>query len=112
MLVDTGASFTMVSEVVLKSWGAAHPDWPRHPGAFGDAATLGGTTLETMFVPAATWGKLQLNDWGVTSQREGTFEKNMSAMMKAPVVGSLAGNVFRNYRLELDYANEKLYVSK
>ena len=57
MLVDTGASFTMVSEVVLKRWGAQHPDWPRHPGAFGDAATLGGSTLETMFVPHAVWAR-------------------------------------------------------
>jgi hypothetical protein len=98
--------------VVLKQWGTGHPEWPRHPGGFGEAATLGGTTLETMFVPAAEWGTMHLQDWGVTSQHEGTFEKNMSGMMKAPIVGSLAGNVLKNCRLEFDYAHETLYVSK
>ena len=40
----------MVSEVRLKSWGSAHPEWPRQAGAAGEAATLGGQTLETMTV--------------------------------------------------------------
>ena len=110
-LVDTGASFTMVSEVALKAWGEAHPDWPRHPGAFGEAATLGGQTLETMFVPTARWGARELKEVGVVSQREGTFERYMSSMMAAPIVGSLAGNVLENMRVELDYPNQKLYLS-
>jgi len=112
MLIDTGASFTMVSEALLKSWGSKHADWPRHPGAFGDAATLGGMTLETMFVPSARWGSQSLQNSGVVSQREGTFERYMSAMMSKPIVGSLAGNVLRQFRLELDYPNQKLYLSQ
>ncbi len=110
-LIDTGASFTMVSEALLKSWGSAHPDWQRHTGAFGEAGTLGGQTLETMFVPGARWGPRALGELGVTSQKEGTFERWMSSMMKAPIVGSLAGNVLKGYRIELDYPNERLYVS-
>jgi predicted aspartyl protease len=110
-LVDTGASFTMVSEALLKSWGSAHPAWERHTGAFGEAATLGGQTIETMFVPGARWGTRALGKLGVTSQKEGTFERWMSAMMKKPIVGSLAGNVLKGYRIELDYPNEMLYVS-
>jgi hypothetical protein len=35
----------------------------------------------------------------------------MSGMMKAPIVGSLAGNVLKHFRLDLDYPNEKLYLS-
>jgi hypothetical protein len=111
-LLDTGASFTMVSDARLKAWGAAHPDWPRHPGAYGDAATLGGTTLETMFLPRATWGGAALTDVGVTSQREGVFEKWMSSMMTAPIVGSLAGNVLSQFRVELDYPHQTLYLSR
>ncbi len=110
-LVDTGASFTMVSEVLLKAWGAAHPDWPRHAGAVGEARTLGGTTLETMFVGDARWGTRRLQEFGVVSQREGTFERYMSSMMTSPIVGSLAGNVLEHFRVELDYANEKLYLA-
>jgi predicted aspartyl protease len=111
MLLDTGASFTMVSAAVLKSWGAAHPEWPRYQGAYGEAKTLGGQTLETMTLPGGLWGTHKLTEFGVTSQGEGVFEKYMSAMMAAPIVGSLAGNVLKHFRLELDYPNSKLYIS-
>ena len=79
--------------------------------AYGDAATLGGKTLETMFVPRATWGAKPLTDVGVTSQPEGGFEKRMSSMMTAPIIGSLAGNVLSHFRVELDYPDQKLYLS-
>lgn len=110
-LLDTGASFTMVSDAVLKSWGDAHPDWQRHPGAFGEAATLGGQTLETMFLPSITWGTTALADVGMVSQQQGVFETWMSSMMTAPIVGSLAGNVLKRFRVELDYPNQQLYLS-
>jgi predicted aspartyl protease len=110
-LLDTGASFTMVSDALLKAWGSAHADWKRYPGAYGDAATLGGQTLETMFVPRATWGPKPLTEVGVTSQHEGVFEKWMSSMMTAPIVGALGGNVLSHLRVELDYPDQKLYLS-
>jgi len=110
-LLDTGASFTMVSEELLKSWGSKHSDWPRHPGAYGEAATLGGQTLETMFLPGAQWGTNVLGEFCVTSQKKGTFENYMSSMMTSPIIGSLAGNVLKRFRVELDYANQKLYLS-
>jgi len=111
MLLDTGASFTMVSDALLKAWGAAHADWPRSAGAVGEAATLGGQTLETMFVPRAEWGGFPLSNVGVTSQREGTFERYMSGMMRKPILGSLAGNVLRNFRVEIDFPHETLYLT-
>lgn len=112
LLLDTGASFTMVSEVLLKAWGNQHTDWPRHNGAFGEAATLGGQTLETMFVPGAQWGSQEISEFGVVSQREGTFERYMSGMMATPIVGSLAGNVLKQFRVELDYSHQMLYISR
>lgn len=112
MLLDTGASFTMVSEALLKFWGTQHADWPRHNGAFGEAATLGGQTLETMFVPGAQWGSCKIDEFGLVSQHEGTFERYMSGMMAAPIIGSLGGNVLKYFRVELDYAHETLYLSQ
>jgi predicted aspartyl protease len=111
-LLDTGASFTMVSEVLLKSWGRKHPDWPRYRGAAGEARTLVGQTLETMFVPAARWGPYDIGELGVTSQQGGYYETVGSSWMVAPIVGSLAGNVLRYFRVELDYPNETLYLSR
>jgi hypothetical protein len=112
LLLDTGASFTMVSQTVLESWGTAHTDWKRYPGGYGEAATLGGQTLETMFLPKATWGGQPLVEMGVVSQKAGVFEKWMSSMMTAPIVGSLAGNVLKQFRVELDYPHQKLYLSR
>jgi hypothetical protein len=112
LLLDTGASFTMVSQALLADWSKAHADWKRHKGAHGEAATLGGQALETMFIPAVTWGGHALADVGVVSQQTGVFEKWMSSMMAAPIVGSLAGNVLENFRVELDYPNQTLYLSR
>ena len=112
LLLDTGASFTMVSQALLEDWGKAHADWKRHKGAYGEAATLGGQTLETMFIPTVTWGGHALTDVGVVSQQAGVFEKWMSSMMAAPIVGSLAGNVLEEFRVDLDYPNQKLYLSQ
>lgn len=112
LLLDTGASFTMVSEAVLKAWGDRHPDWPRHEGAAGDAVTLGGQALETMFVPAARWGAHEIREFGVVSQQQGVFEHYMSQMMTEPIIGALAGNVLKEFRVELDYANQALYLSR
>jgi hypothetical protein len=57
----------MVSEALLKAWGRDHTDWPRHPGAYGEAATLGGQTLETMFLPGGNWQSHKLEEFGVVS---------------------------------------------
>lgn len=110
-LLDTGASFTMVSEVVLKSWGDRFPQWPRYAGAWGDARLLGGQTLETIVVPVVRWGTLKLSDVGMTSQRAGIFEDYMSSMMTDPIVGALGGNLLIHTRIELDYKNEALYLT-
>jgi len=112
MLLDTGASFTMVSQAVLVALSHAHPEWERHDGAHGEAATLGGQTLETMYVPQAMWGTAELSRFGVTSQQAGVFEKWISSMTAEPVVGSLAGNVLKHFRVDMDYPNERLYLSR
>jgi hypothetical protein len=65
-----------------------------------------------MYLPSATWNGFALTDVGITSQGVGTFERTMTSMMAAPVIGALAGNVLRNFRVELDYANQRLYLSR
>lgn len=48
----------------------------------------------------------------VVERKEGVFEKWMRSMMTSPIVGSVAGNVLKQFRVELDYANQKLYLSR
>ncbi len=110
-LVDTGASFTIVSDAVLQTWKGRHVDWAVQPGAAGDAATLGGSTLRTIDLPGANWAGQVLRPFSMVSQREGVFETYMTAMMAGPIVGSLAGNVLKGFRVELDYQNEKVYLA-
>jgi hypothetical protein len=104
-------TFTLAKPGVLLANGKSMP-MPVGPRSGGDAKTLGGTTLETMFLPRATWMGEELSDVGVTSQRKGTFETYMTQMMARPIVGSLAGNVLKAFRVELDYPNQKLYISR
>lgn len=114
-LLDTGPPATMVSQALVEQWRQAHPDWERHDGAAGVTRQLeavGGRVLETMTVRNAKWGPFKLDDFAVAAQPDGTFEDYMSGMMSGPVIGALGGNVLRGFRVELDYANETLYLSR
>jgi hypothetical protein len=65
-----------------------------------------------MFLPKLTWSGNALADVGVVSRQTGVFEGWMSSMMTAPIVGSLAGNVLTQFRVDLDYPEQKLYLSR
>jgi hypothetical protein len=113
-LLDCGAAYTMVSQAVLDDWAGAHPDWPRLTGAVG-AANMGSTTedgLAVTRVPEMQLGDLQLKAAGMVARPKGTFENWMSQMMTAPIAGAIGGNVLRNYRVQIDYAENATYLEK
>lgn len=115
MLLDTGPAATIVSEAVIDRWAAAYPEWSHRSGAHGQAAALeraGGQVLSTLVAEQASWAGLDLDPVALAAQRQGVFETYISRMMTAPVVGALGSNVFMDFRLELDYRNETLYVSR
>lgn len=115
MLLDTGPPATIISEAVMQAWANARPEWQHDQGARGKAGTLaevGGQVLATMVIENVSWAGHTLDTLTVASQRKGVFEEYMSGMMTAPVVGALASNAFMNLRLELDYLNETLYVTR
>lgn len=110
MLLDTGASCTMLSRAVIDRLRAAHPRWRSVPGAYGDANMLGTaleTNAESLLVPRMLVAGTELRDVMVVSRPEGTFEKWMSQLTDAPVVGSLGGNALRNFALTIDYPNAR-----
>lgn len=45
-LLDTGATYTMISQELLEHWSNLHPDWKRITGAVGAANMMGGS-MET-----------------------------------------------------------------
>jgi Aspartyl protease len=104
-LLDTGASYTMLSEAVMKKLGVQ-----QRMGAIG-AANMGLPEEEKLPLARvnAKLGDVELGNIGVVARREGVFESRMSDMMSAPIVGALAGNVLRAFRVEIDYANGYTY---
>jgi C-terminal processing protease CtpA/Prc len=49
---------------------------------------------------------------GVVARREGVFEKYMPNFMTGPIVGALAGNVLKTFRVEIDYQKGYTYFEK
>lgn len=114
-LLDTGAAYTMVSQTLIDKWQAAHRDWPHCTGAVGAANMIGGAfdaKAEMLRIPEMQWGTFHLPRVGVVSRRPGTFEKWMSSMMTAPIVGSIAGNLLRAFRVEIDYPHGVTYLER
>ena len=114
-LLDTGASFTMISQEVLEEWGAQHRDWPRATGAVG-AANMALGQMEVgalmMRIPELKLGALELKSVAAISRPKGTFEKLMSAMMTSPIVGAIGGNVLKAFRVEIDYASGETFLEQ
>jgi predicted aspartyl protease len=112
-LLDTGATYTMISQELLEHWSNLHPNWKRITGAVGAANMMGGS-METkalmMRLPKLNWGPFQVESVGAVSRPKGVFETYMSRMTRAPVVGALGGNVLRAFRIEIDYAAGDAYV--
>lgn len=114
-LLDTGAAYTMISQTLINKWQAKHPEWPRCVGAVGAANMIGGefdAKAEMLRLPEMQWGTFDVRGVGVVSRSPGTFEKWMSGMMAAPIVGSIAGNVLRAFRIEIDYRHGVTYLEK
>jgi predicted aspartyl protease len=115
-LLDTGSSYTMISRTAIEEWStAAGTPWPRHVGAVGAANMMGGKMeSEALMVriPEMRLGDFVIRGPGAVTRPAGTFERRMSGMMVAPIVGALAGNVLRQFRVEIDYAAGVTYFER
>jgi hypothetical protein len=114
-LLDTGASFTMISRAALDGWAKTEAAWPAATGAVGFANMFGGKMeSEALMLRIAEIdiGTISLKNVAAVSRPEGTFEKYMSSMMTAPIIGALGGNVLRDFRVEIDYKNGFTYLER
>jgi predicted aspartyl protease len=113
-LLDTGASYTMISAAAV-GWSVVEAKpWTRRLGAVGPANMgLPGDSKRLMLrMPEVRLGDFVLRDVGAVTRPEGTFEKWMSNMMVAPVQGALGGNFLRQFRVEIDYAAGMTYLER
>ena len=114
-LLDTGATYTMISQAVLERWAMAQPAWPRVTGATGMANMMGGkmeATATMLRLEEAVWGRARVEQVAAVSRPIGTFENYMSGMMTSPIVGAIGGNILKQFRVEIDYANGVVYLQK
>jgi Aspartyl protease len=114
-LLDTGASFTMISRVQIETWIKAQPEWPNAVGAAG-AANMGLGKMEAdglmLGLPQVELGPFQLKAIAAISRPKGTYESYMSGMMTQPIIGAIGGNLLRAFRIEIDYANNATYFER
>lgn len=111
LLLDTGASATMLSRAYIDKLSAKHPDWKSAQGAFGATNMIGGKMeldAEMLRVPQVGIGNITLRDVVAVSRPVGVFEKWMSAMVSAPIIGALGGNALRNLRLQIDFGQSQV----
>jgi hypothetical protein len=114
-LLDTGASFTMISRTLMDEWARQNPAWPAATGAVGFANMSGNKNeSDALMLRCPEWkvGSFVIKDPAAVSRPAGTFEKWMSDMMTAPIIGSVAGNVLRDFRVEIDYENGYTYLER
>jgi hypothetical protein len=115
MLLDTGASFTMISRKAMDEWSASAPNpWPRRNGAVGAAnmAEKNDAVRPMVRIPEIRLGDYVIRNAGAVARPEGTYETRMSSYMVAPILGALAGNVLRQFRVEIDYAAGVVYFER
>ncbi len=119
--IDIGAAYSMVSEGLLARLTAEHAGWPRVDRAVGCANMWGLWPQEDSWhvvrVPEIRIGAATIAGVGLAGVPNffpdnsdlGTWYSQKAA---APVVGFLGPNVFKGFRLEIDYAKEMVYLER
>lgn len=106
MLLDSGASHSMVSEDVLERWASRHPEWVVAAGAYG-TANMGMGAIEARLrmirVPEVSIGPFTATNVSFVARRAGEFEENISRGTTGAVVGAIGGNLLARCRITVDY---------
>jgi len=113
LALDSGAPYSMISSDEIKNWGTQHADWPEAVGAAGPASLLPPRLLRgaMMRLQQINWGGLLLKNVGVVGM-DPEFVSWYSKKTTAPVIGFLAWNILRAYRVTIDYEHSTVYFEK
>jgi hypothetical protein len=120
--LDNGASYSFISETRLMKFSDAHPEWPHMTGTLGCANMWGWwPPNEQLFpvvrIPKMRWGQQQLEGVGIVgvpkfSPNGPTIGEWYSQKTARPVDGFLGANVFKAFRIEIDFVNSLIYFEK
>jgi hypothetical protein len=112
LLLDTGPPVTLLREDLLQRWSREHPYWPRSRGAVGSANMGGGSDDARQLllrIPALQIGSFTVGHVATASRPDQTFSAT-SYETPASIVGALGGNVLSQFRVEIDYPEQLLFL--
>jgi hypothetical protein len=119
--LDNGASFSYVSDTIVEKFKRRHPEWPGSRGAVGCANIWGWWPGEESWpllrVPEIRWGGQIIPATAIAGMPAffnggkdvGAWYSQKTA---APVDGFFGPNVFKAFRVEIDYAENAVYLLK
>ena len=112
-LFDTGTKLTLARADILRKWSKEHPDWPKSTGAAGPANENGASDAVAFIlrVPALQFGAFRLTQVALVSRPDETYSPT-SYVTPAPIIGALGGNVLRQFRVEIDYPEQLLFLEQ
>jgi hypothetical protein len=109
-LLDTGTKLTLIREDILQRWSKEHPDWPNSTGAVGPANVDGAPDDAFLLrIPSFQLGSFTVNSVVAASRPNETFSAT-SYETPTAIVGALGGNVLSRFRVEIDYADQLLFL--
>jgi hypothetical protein len=118
---DNGASCSFVPDQLVEKWRKQHPGWPGSTGAVGCANMWGSWPLEENWpmvrIPDFQWGNLIVENAVIAGlppifRGKTDIGTRYSKKTAGPVNGFLGPNVFKNFRVDIDYPNSAIYFEK
>lgn len=110
-LLDTGSTFTLARADLLQRWSREHLDWPRSTGAAGTANEIGESDNKAFLlrVPVLQIAGFRVNETAMVSRPNETYSA-ASNETPAPIVGAVGGNVLAQFRVEIDYPEQIVFL--
>ncbi|MET0255560.1 MAG: hypothetical protein ABWZ54_03365 [Luteibacter sp.] len=97
-----------VTASVMDRWHARHPDWKLVKQA--DDLFGPDKTKRAIEVPQVIVGGWSVGPVWFTERPDANFVEKMSAAMDDTVYGAAGGNLFRTFRMTIDYPGHKAYL--
>jgi hypothetical protein len=115
VLLDTGPSCSLVVDATFRAWQGRHPTWPVSAASVGPA-NMAGLPAEArtpmVRAEAVEWGPFTLTGVAFAWRADAAFADLVAPGATGSVIGALAGNVLRGFRVEVDYGRAEVWLEQ
>jgi hypothetical protein len=112
MLLDTGTQLTLFRDDLLQRLAKENPGWPRSRGAVGPANVTGAADDALLLrIPVLRVGSVNITQIATVSRPDQTYDAT-TFETPAAIVGALGGNVLSQFRVEIDYPDQLLFLER